>query len=73
MSEQEEIDIFKFIKKSGEKENEVKSALDIIQFSLSGLQSEINLMGSRLHENNKTVKDLAYSMAEIQMMLDDMK
>jgi hypothetical protein len=32
LSELEEIEIFEFIKKTGEKENEVKSALEIIQW-----------------------------------------
>jgi hypothetical protein len=39
MSEREEIKLSEFIKKTGEKENEVKGTLEIIQASISGLQS----------------------------------
>jgi hypothetical protein len=43
----------------------VKIALDIIQVSLSGLQSAINLMISKFNKNNKAMKDLADIMATI--------
>jgi tRNA A37 threonylcarbamoyltransferase TsaD len=41
----------------------VKGALEIMQTSFSALQSAINLVISKLDENNKAVKDLADSMA----------
>jgi chromosome segregation ATPase len=51
----------------------VEGTLNIIQASLAGLQSAINLVSSKLDENNKAVKDLAGSMASIQMTVDNMK
>jgi hypothetical protein len=51
----------------------MKSALEIIQVSLCGLQSAINLVSSELDKNNKAVKGLANSMTFLQMMVDNMK
>jgi hypothetical protein len=73
LSKREEKEIFEFIKKTGEKENEVKGALEIIQMSLSALQSAINLVRSKLDENNKAVKDLTHSMISIQMTVNNVK
>jgi hypothetical protein len=69
LSEREK-EIFEFIKKTGEKE--VKGTLEIIQMSLSALQSAINLVSSKLDEN-KAVKDLTDSMTSVQMVVDNVK
>jgi hypothetical protein len=73
MSEQKEIEFFEFIKKTCEKENKVKGALEIIQASLYGLQSAINLVSSKSDKHNKAVNDLADSMAPMQMTVDNVK
>jgi chromosome segregation ATPase len=51
----------------------MKGTLEIIQMSLSALQSAVNLVSSKLDEKNKAVKDLTDSMASVQMMVDNVK
>jgi chromosome segregation ATPase len=51
----------------------VKGTLELIQTSLFALQSAINLVSSKLDENNKAVKDITDSMASIQMTVDNVK
>jgi hypothetical protein len=73
LSEQEEKEIFEFTKNTGKKENDVKGTLEIIQMSLSALQSAINLVSTKLEKNNKAVKDLTDSMTSIQMTVNNVK